>query len=603
MTPATAAVVVVPLGPDAVTRPPAWTAILTAVHRAGLLSDEALYEAAVALAAGTRDSGSIARAALATVQGALGLTVVGPLPESVRAAIVRDVREARGVAIRFDRPAPADSALERALRAGDLDQADRVAWREHPFTTPLGGLLERLRPSDLRGYPLLALRVGMAMYARDSTRRRADAYFQVATMSASRIEKLTEPVPRAVAHAVMGMAYRRAGDNTRMLLHARRAVEVLEPLAIDRRATGPEAEAVAAGLDQAGVSLYLAGEALEARRVFEALGMHAAAAGLPHRINRAHALLALMDAVEGRMNSTEQRLARIDPTAWPDGWDGSHLAKPAHIARASLLTCRADPRGALEALRLVESDYPSTDFWGAMHVMRLVAAGLAEDDELMARFMREADEHPGPRLPRTVASLDLGHALASGLAPHLAPPRPPYATLSEAARAISALALVRTRPASAAEVAAGITSGVPLVQIFVLLVRFLAAQDQDRPAAAAEVAALANHHGLWSPFAMLTASERDLLRELAPPGALAELDRYRTRALSGQADVVLTEGEQRVLTVLASGASRPQIARELHLSLNTVKSHLRALYLKLGVTTRDQALQRALSLGLVRPRA
>ena len=598
--PATAAVVTVPLGPEAPTRAGVWAAILTSVHRAGLLPDEALYRAVVALAGGSGDSGDIARAALAQVSTSLGLTVIGPVPETARAAVLRDAREAHGVSLRFDRPATADTALERALRAGDLAEADRVAWREHPFTSPLGGRLTRLEPSDLREYPMLALRAGVAMYARDQTRGRADAYFTVATRSGSRIGELTEPVPRAVAHAVMSMAHRRLGDNERMLHHTHRAVEVLEPIAIARRATGQEAEAVAMGLDQAGISLYLGGDGMAARRVFEALAVHAAAAELPVRINRAQALLALLDAVEGRMNSTEQRLLRIDPSAWPEGWDGSHLAKPAHIAKASLLTSRADPMGALEVLRLVESDYPTADFWGPMHVIRLTAAGLAEDEQLMARFVQDAEAHPGPRLPRTAASMDLGHAIISGLAPHIAAPRPPYAARSEAARAISALALVRTRPAAAAEAAAGIENGMPAVQIFVLLVRFLAAREQDRPAAAAEVAALANHHGLWSPFAMLTAPERELLRALAPEGALAEFDHYRTRALTGQGDVVLTEGEHRVLAALATGASRPEMARDLHLSLNTVKSHLRALYLKLGVTTRDQALQRARSLGLMR---
>jgi len=595
----TAAVVAVHLGPEVRNRASAWCEIIVAVHRAGMLPDEAMYEASIAFAAATVDAGMVARRALAHVDGSLGLAVTGGLSAAARATILRDVRDVRGVAVRFDQPTPVETDLERALLAGDLTTANRIALREHPFTGSIGGLLARLEPERLQDHPLLALRVAASMLSREQTRARADVYFQIAARSRAGIDELTDPVTRAVAHALMSVALRRAGDVNRMLDHTRKALEVLEPRALARQTTGEESEPVAMGLDQAGTSLYLSGDSLGARRAFEALSVHAAAARLPHRANRAHALLALLDAIEGRMNAVEQRLARIDPSAWPDGWDGAHLAKPMHIAKAALLTSRADPMGALEELRLVEADYASTDFWGPMHVMRVVAAGLAEDDELMARFLRDAEQHPGPHLPGTVTSMDLAHAIVSGLAPHIAPPRPPYTALSDAAKAISALALVRVRRTAASEVVAAITTAVPLARIFVLLIRFLSAEEQDRAAAAAEVAALANHHGLWSPFAMLTASERELLRELAPAGALAEFDRYRTRALSGQADVVLTEGEQRVLAALATGASRPQIARDLHLSLNTVKSHLRSLYMKLSATTRDQALQRALSLGLV----
>ena len=41
-----------------------------------------------------------------------------------------------------------------------------------------------------------------------------------------------------------------------------------------------------------------------------------------------------------------------------------------------------------------------------------------------------------------------------------------------------------------------------------------------------------------------------------------------------------------------------QIAAELFISPNTVKTHMRRLYRKLGVTTRDEAIRKARSLGL-----
>jgi LuxR family maltose regulon positive regulatory protein len=69
----------------------------------------------------------------------------------------------------------------------------------------------------------------------------------------------------------------------------------------------------------------------------------------------------------------------------------------------------------------------------------------------------------------------------------------------------------------------------------------------------------------------------------------------------GSADPLLaplTAQEQRVLRLLAAGWSNQEIARELMVSINTVKYHTKHLYRKLGVSNRQQAgaAARALSL-------
>ena len=52
----------------------------------------------------------------------------------------------------------------------------------------------------------------------------------------------------------------------------------------------------------------------------------------------------------------------------------------------------------------------------------------------------------------------------------------------------------------------------------------------------------------------------------------------------------LTRRELEVLSDLASGRTNKQIARDLGLSLNTVKFHVRNLFQKLGVNSRGQAI-------------
>ncbi len=61
----------------------------------------------------------------------------------------------------------------------------------------------------------------------------------------------------------------------------------------------------------------------------------------------------------------------------------------------------------------------------------------------------------------------------------------------------------------------------------------------------------------------------------------------------------LSPGELRVLRYLPSNLSRPEIADELSVSLNTVSTHLRSIYAKLQVRDRSSAVRRARELRLL----
>jgi DNA-binding CsgD family transcriptional regulator len=65
----------------------------------------------------------------------------------------------------------------------------------------------------------------------------------------------------------------------------------------------------------------------------------------------------------------------------------------------------------------------------------------------------------------------------------------------------------------------------------------------------------------------------------------------------------LSERERLVLVYVERRLTVAQIAAELFISPNTVKTHMRRLYRKLGVTTRDEAIRKARSVGLhINPR-
>jgi LuxR family maltose regulon positive regulatory protein len=61
----------------------------------------------------------------------------------------------------------------------------------------------------------------------------------------------------------------------------------------------------------------------------------------------------------------------------------------------------------------------------------------------------------------------------------------------------------------------------------------------------------------------------------------------------------LTDREQVVLSHMAMLKTNEQIAAELYISINTVKAHARAVYRKLEVPNRRDAVNRARELGLI----
>jgi len=63
----------------------------------------------------------------------------------------------------------------------------------------------------------------------------------------------------------------------------------------------------------------------------------------------------------------------------------------------------------------------------------------------------------------------------------------------------------------------------------------------------------------------------------------------------------LSQSEIRVLRYLPTNLSAREVARELSVSLNTVRTHMRHIFAKLGVHRRTEAVTRARALGLLAP--
>jgi len=84
-------------------------------------------------------------------------------------------------------------------------------------------------------------------------------------------------------------------------------------------------------------------------------------------------------------------------------------------------------------------------------------------------------------------------------------------------------------------------------------------------------------------------------RSALPPASQARW--ARGRGLDEQ----LTDSEIRVLRYMPTNLSTPEIARELSLSVHTIRTHVRHLFAKLGAHHRTEAVARAHALGLLAP--
>jgi LuxR family maltose regulon positive regulatory protein len=192
------------------------------------------------------------------------------------------------------------------------------------------------------------------------------------------------------------------------------------------------------------------------------------------------------------------------------------------------------------------------------------------------------------------------------------------ASSGEIRNALAAICLAEGDPAGALAAVADVLDGTAPVLGYATVVEAhllagLAHRELGDQRAASQEAeralALAESDRLVLPFAMTGSA-----------GLLEALPRHQTAHAALLADILdvlhgsppaakdqsapplieeLSPGELRVLRYLPTNLSRPEIAAQLSVSLNTVSTHLRSIYAKLQVSDRSSAVQRARELRLL----
>ncbi|WP_430332809.1 LuxR C-terminal-related transcriptional regulator [Rhodococcus sp. ACT016] len=139
----------------------------------------------------------------------------------------------------------------------------------------------------------------------------------------------------------------------------------------------------------------------------------------------------------------------------------------------------------------------------------------------------------------------------------------------------------------------------PALAVRVSILDAVVARREDRPAdamrAVRRALTLAEPGGIVSPFVDCGGDAAELLAETPPGGDYtgAFLDHVRAKLVEAHRgrNPGLTRTEKVVLAELRTGKPLRLIAQQLHVSLNTVRTHTRNVYRKLDASSRAEALE------------
>ncbi|MGD9525866.1 MAG: LuxR C-terminal-related transcriptional regulator, partial [Pseudonocardia sp.] len=335
------------------------------------------------------------------------------------------------------------------------------------------------------------------------------------------------------------------------------------------------------------------------------------------------------DLLDGRLVAADARAAEAVALAERHGWTTTYQAAAAYACRAAVAVERADPDTAEQHLvRARAAARPFDELavavavgWTAARV--LTARGQPGEALATVRTLR-LDPRTTPTTPlldallveaeaeATAATGDLDGAAARIAEGALCPPCAVAVYRGRAAVAAGdPLTAMRQLGAPDARPAPG---RLLTVEVRRLLWTARACQLVGRREralhATREALDLTGQHGFGAPWRELGRHARPLLTLLEPgengrraatiATLLAALPaREPADPVDGNGVPRLTPRERDLVVLLPTRMTNDEIATMLHLSTNTIKTHLRSLYRKLGVDSRDAAIARAEQAGML----
>jgi LuxR family transcriptional regulator, maltose regulon positive regulatory protein len=531
-------------------------------------------------------------------------------------------------------------AVRHTLGAGDWPDAARLV-ADHSFKWVLDGEAGTIR-SVLQAFPEVASAdhpdLALAHAAaelnegrvEEATTQLALAEAQVGDAPPARRQRLAV----AIASLRLAMA-RRRGRFTEVIEQVNMLDASIAEESNGQMAMGRELRAVA--LTNLGIVETWSGRLADAERHLSEGATLAQAIGRPYLEVACRAHLGFPSKTVSVATARERGREAV-ALAERHGWDGRPIVAPAFGAVGGMAIWMGEfDEGERWLRRGWEVADPHVDPAPAvlLHVATgMLHAGRGQHQSALDEFTAAARAESlltgvhalAPRitgwLAATQARLGMPDAARATLAGFCAEPGQ-IGAISEGQmgaiyNARAAICLTESDPAAALDALRAVLEITPLVvprftsveSHLLAGIAHLSLGDRNAAAAAAEAAlAAAEPDRLMFPFAMTGAAE-----------LIDALPRHQTAHRALLADVVdllrgepapnrdrerlsppeeLSPSELRVLRYLPTNLTRPDIARELYVSTNTVNTHIRNIYAKLGARDRSSAVTRARELRLL----
>ena len=327
----------------------------------------------------------------------------------------------------------------------------------------------------------------------------------------------------------------------------------------------------------------------------------------------AYLALGVTLVTQGRLEEAERSLEHAERTVRSEVEPAAGMRL--HLGRGMLELARGRYTEALAAIRTAErlAELLVTEHTLARRGLshRLHALVLAGETQRVEQLLAEMDgpERDSGEMRVAAAALRLAQddpeAAAAALAPVLDGSVPLTSAHLWEVQAFLLDAIARDALGDASAARRALERALDLAQPEGLLFPFLVDPAPEL---------LGRHRRLGTAHAVLISEILNVLAGPRPggpggyggaPGGYGGMASPHERGGLGGSSPRLTEplshAETRVLRYLPTKLSVPEIADQLYLSVNTVKTHMRHLYDKLGVHRRHEAVEQARALGLLAP--
>jgi LuxR family maltose regulon positive regulatory protein len=521
-----------------------------------------------------------------------------------------------------------EPAFALAVQAEDYELASRIyvdVLRVHPESYTTDRLLRQLAALPRRvlaAHPVLAFALGLARMANPLARTTAPEAFRLAAVRHPDSEILGRGLDRFVLDSVRAVSLRLIG---RFADSGRRSLEAIEELnesVVEAGSTldGASAEFIAMILRQLSYSLLQGGRYPEA---LTTMAQSATTTRMASTRNYALAYLAGAYGFLGEPRAAQKVVAEIDPQGWPRNHERSYLNTMRLVGEGFARLDDHDFEGALELARTAFSYSELAEFWPFVTSVSVHARlGLGEP---LSEARRVEALLSAPFAPPGAGDNPATRSLLNLLAiSWLAAGRPAKAQRILAGQRLRHAEVVPARllqliladgHAQAAERLPrwiSLPTHTPRSKAATLLLGAAAVVGTNERLALTLARDSYDHHltyGVGAHLVFLPGQARQELTELArrhqdePLAAYLAVDLPDAIATADESSLLatMTRRERIVLAALVRHGSRAEIAQALTVSPNTVKTQLRSIYRKLGVTTREAALQVAAEHDLLEP--